>query len=349
MSGQRQNLIPSYFIDVLCRYAVEVGLDPTGLLETIGLDSGLLANSTQSVSLEKGLALWDEELIRSQDPDFGLHFGERVNRLAAGHIVTALLMNCATVGEALDKMTRYQSLSIDLFQTTVRMEKEYVFRVIAPAMENFTPQRHHAEAALCTLAHSLRLLTRDRIKFAEARFMHPRPASIAEHQRIFACPVLFDQPRTELKFPRAVLAWRIPMADAQVLSQLEHLAQSATRSIYQFASWADRVAGQIDRHLQQRKQPTLTAVAQALAISPRQLQNHLRREATTFQTLLDRQREEAARRYLRDNTLTLGDIARQLGFSEQSTFNHAFKRWTGITPTEYRRTLHVPNANARSR
>jgi AraC-like DNA-binding protein len=339
MPEKPRHLIPSYFIDVVCRYAVEIGIDPSGILEAIGLDAARLAGSTLSVPVEQGLALWDEVVSRSHDPDFGLHFGEKVNRLATGHFLTTLLMNCDTVGEALDQMTRYQSLSLDLFQTSVRFEREYAFRVIAPALENFPPQRHQAEAALCTLAHTLRLLTRDQIQFTEARFTHPRPANADEHQRIFACPVLFNQPRTELMFPRAALGWRIPLADAQVLANLEHLAQRIERAIYQGESWADRVACQIDRRLQQHKQPTLKAVAQALAISPRQLQNHLRRESTTFQVLLDRERAEAARSYLRDDTLTLCDIACRLGFSGQSAFNHAFKRWTVVTPTAYRHAL----------
>jgi AraC-like DNA-binding protein len=338
MSRQYRQLVPSYFVDVVCRYAIEAGIDPAGLLEVAELDAGLLANPTLSVPVEKCLALWDEVMIRSKDPDFGLHFGEKVNRLATGHIVTALLMNCATIGEALEKMTRYQNLSVDFFQTSLRSEGEYVFRAIEPATEGVLLHRHHAEAALCVLAHTLRLLTRGRMQFAEAHFIHPRPTDVGEHQRIFACPVLFDQPRTELKFPRAVLAWQIPMADAQVLANLEHLAQRTARAIYQVESWAERVACRIDQLLQQHKRPALKAVAAALAISPRQLQNYLRQESVTFQTLLDRQRQEAALRYLRENTLTLCDIACLLGFSGQSAFNHAFKRWTGVSPSEY---LHI--------
>ncbi len=339
MSKPHRQRVPSYFVDVVGRYAAEAGIDSTGLMNAVGLEAGLLASPTLSVPVEKCLALWNEVMTRSNDPDFGLHFGEKVSRLATGHIITALLMNCATIGEALEKMTRYQSLSIDFFQTSLRSEGKYVFRVIEPATEGAVLHRHHAEAAVCVLAHTLRLLTRSQIQFVEAHFTHPRPANIGEHQRIFACPVLFDQPRTELKFHRAVLAWPIPMADAQMLAHLEHLAQRMEQAIYQVESWADRVACQIDQHLQQHKPPTLKVVAQALALSPRQLQNHLRHESVTFQILLDRQREEAARRYLRENTLTLSDIARQLGFSEQSTFNHAFKRWTGVNPTEYRRAL----------
>ncbi|CAG0935795.1 putative HTH-type transcriptional regulator [Thermoflexales bacterium] len=340
MRRQHGQLTPSYFVDVVCRYAVEAGIDATGSLEAVELEAGLLASPTLSVSVEKCLALWHEVMTRSNDPNFGLHFGEKVNRLATGHIITSLLLNCTTIGEALEKMTRYQSLSTDFFQTSLRREGEYVFRVIEPAVVEGVPlHRHHAEAALCVLAHTLRLLTRGRIQFVEAHFTHPRPTDIGEHQRIFACPSLFDQPRTELKFPRAVLAWPIPMADAQMLANLEHLAQSVERSIYQVESWSDRAACRIEQLLQQHQAPTLKGVAAALAISPRQLQNHLRHESTTFQILLDKQRQEAALSYLRESTSTLYDIACQLGFSGQSAFNHAFRRWLGISPTEYRRAL----------
>jgi AraC-like DNA-binding protein len=335
MNGSHPQLAPSYFVDVVCRYAVEAGIDLTGRLETIGVEADRLASPTLSVPLAKCLALWDEVATRSNDPDFGLHFGEKVNRLATGHLITTLLMNCATIGEALEKMTRYQNLSVDFFRTTVRLEGEQAFRVIEPGLADFTLHRHHAEAALCILTQTLRLLTRGQIQFTAAHFTHPCPAETGEHHRIFACPVLFDQPRTELKFPRAVLAWPIPMADAQLLANLEYLAQQTVRAIYQAESWTDRVGGRIDQHLQHHQAPTLKAVAQTLAISPRQLQNHLRQEAVTFQMLLDKHRQEAALRYLREDTLTRCDIACRLGFSGQSAFNHAFKRWTGMSPSEY--------------
>jgi AraC-like DNA-binding protein len=59
----------------------------------------------------------------------------------------------------------------------------------------------------------------------------------------------------------------------------------------------------------------------------------------TWQQLLDRTREQLARQYLADRTLTLSDIALLLGFSEQSAFNRAFRRWTGLTPAHVRRSV----------
>jgi AraC-like DNA-binding protein len=335
MNGSHRRVAPSYFVDVVCRYAGEAGIDLAGVLEAIGVETDRLTSPTQRIPIETCLALWDEVAARSNDPDFGLHFGEKINQLSPGHLMTTLLMNCATIGEALDKMTCYQSLSLDFFRTAVHVEGNYVCRVIESNVADVALQRHHAEAALCVLTQTLRLLTRGEIQFTAARFTHPRPAAIDEHLRIFACPVLFDRPRTELQFPRAVLAWPIPMADAQLLTQLEDLAQRTLRAIYQPESWSERVACRIDQCLLRHEAPTLTAVAQLLTISPRQLQNHLRQEAVTFQKLLDKQRLAAALRYLRDDTLTLCDIACRLGFSGQSTFNHAFKRWTGLSPSEY--------------
>ena len=74
-------------------------------------------------------------------------------------------------------------------------------------------------------------------------------------------------------------------------------------------------------------------------VSVRTLQRRLDARELTWQQLLDRTREQLAHQYLADRSLTLGDIALLLGFSEQSAFNRAFRRWTGQTPARIRRQL----------
>jgi AraC-like DNA-binding protein len=179
------------------------------------------------------------------------------------------------------------------------------------------------------------MLTQDRIQFVEARFPHPCPADTSEHRRVFGCPVLFGQVHLELLFSRDVLAWRLPMANPQLAKEMEKVIHAMVGERYQPDRWPDRVIHQIAQHLHQGQKPTLLAVARALAISPRQLQYRLKDEATTFQELLDAYRKETALRYLTAGSLSLGEIACLLRFSEQSAFNHAFKRWTGVSPRQY--------------
>jgi AraC-like DNA-binding protein len=76
----------------------------------------------------------------------------------------------------------------------------------------------------------------------------------------------------------------------------------------------------------------MAAVAQQLGMSERSFKRHLAQEDTTFGEILDRLRNNLARRCLEDQHMTLQQIAWLLGYSEIGAFNHAFKRWTGTSP-----------------
>jgi AraC-like DNA-binding protein len=73
-------------------------------------------------------------------------------------------------------------------------------------------------------------------------------------------------------------------------------------------------------------------------MSPRTLQRRLAGEGILFNDVLDQMRLHAAKTYLAKRDVAGAEVAFLLGFAEQSSFNHAFKRWTGQTPTEYRRS-----------
>jgi AraC-like DNA-binding protein len=72
-------------------------------------------------------------------------------------------------------------------------------------------------------------------------------------------------------------------------------------------------------------------------MSPRTLQRRLRDHGLCYADLLDSTRASAAKNYLSDRGISVAEVAYLLGFSEQSSFNHAFKRWTGQAPNEFRK------------
>jgi AraC-like DNA-binding protein len=80
----------------------------------------------------------------------------------------------------------------------------------------------------------------------------------------------------------------------------------------------------------------IQSVARALAISTRSLQRRLAAAGVAYQDLLDQTRREAATRYLRVATFSIGEVAYLLGYSEAAAFHRAFKRWTGMGPQEFR-------------
>jgi AraC-like DNA-binding protein len=83
--------------------------------------------------------------------------------------------------------------------------------------------------------------------------------------------------------------------------------------------------------------PSLGEVGKRLAVGPRTLQRRLREHGLEFKALVDDTRRRFALTYLRDRGSTLAEIAYLLGYSEVSAFNRAFRRWTGATPSDYRR------------
>jgi AraC-like DNA-binding protein len=78
-------------------------------------------------------------------------------------------------------------------------------------------------------------------------------------------------------------------------------------------------------------------VSGRLGVGPRTLQRRLKQHGPAFKELVDDTRRQFGLRYLRDPKSTLTDISYLLGYSEVSAFNRAFRRWTGSTPTDYRR------------
>ncbi len=242
----------------------------------------------------------------------------------------------------MEKLCRYHGLSTDWVRLHLRVQDGHAHYAWEPVSAGIPLQRHHSEVVLCGLALLLRRLSQGQVRLAEARFSHPRPADTAEHERLFRCRVTFDQERDELVIRQEDLELPIFLANREVLDRLEGLAEEMLRRLALPESWSERVTHGIGQALLRGDRPLLDAVAAGLAISPRHLQNKLRDEGTSYRALLDGLRREAAVEYLRRGQMPIVDVAFILGFSEQSAFNHAFKRWTGTSPQQYRERGRSP-------
>jgi AraC-like DNA-binding protein len=85
--------------------------------------------------------------------------------------------------------------------------------------------------------------------------------------------------------------------------------------------------------------PDIHLAAEIAGLSVRTLQRHLNSRGLTYRELIDQLRFESAIRLIGDDSMTLIDIARQVGYSDSAHFNRAFRRWTGTSPSQYR-SLH---------
>jgi AraC-like DNA-binding protein len=170
----------------------------------------------------------------------------------------------------------------------------------------------------------------------EAAFQHPAPANAARYQQVLRCPVHFNQPEVRLVVRRELFDRPLRRPDPGLFQYLEQHAQTLDARLAERRSLSDQVRERLLGGLREGE-PQQVGVARLLGMSERTLQRRLRDEGTTFAALLDDVRAEAARMYLRDPRLAVFEVAFLLGFSEASAFNRAFRRWTGSSPSDFRK------------
>jgi AraC-like DNA-binding protein len=331
-----KSFIAPNMIHALMEYASSTGIDLINSRKAAQLKAKINANPEARLPASQFYALWSDIASQSRDPHFGLHFAERTRAKSHGDVLSAVMFNCPSVGSALEKLTRYHALTTDLIQIKIHTDEQLARCAWESDRGGFPIDRHISEAVICWLFFTIKTLGAEKITFEEIRFQHPRPMDTTEHQRIFACPVTFEQSRNEVVFRRMSLNLHIPLANPRLLEPLEAIIQAQLDELYPPDTWSEQVSQAITKLILQGQKPNLSFVAKMLAISTRQLQNKLKAEGCTYRALLDQTRKEMALGYLKEPGINIYDTAFLLGFADQSAFNHAFKRWTGVTPTTFR-------------
>ncbi len=169
----------------------------------------------------------------------------------------------------------------------------------------------------------------------EVHFRHPGPALTEDHETYFACPVYFQSDRDALLFSRDSLEVPNKLGDPGIVSFFDSHLDAELGQLSDESALGRRVKNQLSSSLSEGV-PTISDVAGQLAMSGRTLQRKLAEHGYSFQSLVDEARRELAERLLAHSAHSLADIAFLTGFSEQSSFNRAFKRWAGQTPRSFR-------------
>ena len=123
---------------------------------------------------------------------------------------------------------------------------------------------------------------------------------------------------------------------------LQHAPANLLVRYRESSSTTERIRRILRGHLA-GEMPSLEDIGRALAMTPQTLRRRLREEGQGYRGIKEGLRRDAAIEYLARPELTLPEIAERLGFSESSTFQRAFKQWTGVAPGEYRQA-HIARA-----
>jgi AraC-like DNA-binding protein len=313
------------------------GLSAVGLCAAAGIDVPREAAPDARLPAENYLRLWMAIMEKLDDPAFPLRVAE-VTDTASLDVLGFAVTTSSTFGDALDRVQRYLPImtSASGWELThsgsdarLALVREAVWRPEHRLVDEF---------ALANMVVLSRALTRTRWIPTEVRFRHAEPADVTAQHALFGAPLRFDCRRSELRFPSDLLALPLVKADSAMARFFDRYIEGILQRTYPARSIVHSLKPAILQGLSSGDH-SLERAAKSLSVSGRTLRRRLLEEGVVFRRVLDEVRCDLAKRHLEERRLTLGEIAFVLGYSDAAPFHRAFRRWTHMTPEEYRATI----------
>ncbi|HNJ85490.1 MAG TPA: AraC family transcriptional regulator [Agitococcus sp.] len=297
------------------------------------LDEAILQYGQQArIPLHLWADLLERISVAVNDTALGLAIGKRIAPRHVG-VLGYLVLSCQNLGEALNRFARYQRLVYDVNPFSVHVDERGM--ELRWGVEYGKPGALIDETSIAALTSFLHILTSQPLHPTYVSFVNPKPQNLQIYLDYFQCPVDFDKEFTCVRLPLEYLSTPLLHSDQTLLDLLSQQAEALLGVLPKADVFEEKLKNVIVQSLHEGE-PTLPVVASYLALSSRTLQRRLQERGLVFQDILENTRRELAIRYLQDKTLSLTDIALLLGYSEQSAFNRAFKRWYNEPPKSYR-------------
>ncbi len=317
------------------------GLDPEALLREVGISPSLLETRQARVSTAQYGALWRSIAQALDDEFFGLD--SRRMKLGSFAMLCRAVVHCGTLDQALRRALRFYGLLLDEFGATLSRRGDTA-KLALDDRTPHAPQRVFAHEALLIMLYGLACwLIGRRIPILRAEFAYPQPAHSAEYRIMYSSQLSFDQPHTSIAFDAEYLEQPVIQDEQSVKEFLRIIPENILVKYKNTRSLTARIRRRLRQTLPDEL-PDFEVLAHELHTTSATLRRRLHEEGESYQSIKDQLRRDVAITYLSDSDRSVTDIALELGFAEPSAFHRAFKKWTGASPGEYRRSLTAPAA-----
>ncbi|MDD5435781.1 MAG: AraC family transcriptional regulator [Nitrospira sp.] len=335
-STDRLNIKRSiYSTRILAEYAKKFNIPAEVLLYNSKLSPGDLTDPEMFITPEEELKIFRRAISLIPDPKIGLEIGKLHNVSAMSRVAIPAIF-CDTFLDAINIMFRY----IDLTQTYCQYELTVKDNLAVMSCEElivfgdlrrFLCERDLVSAyTLCCNALGAPLILK------EITLTYPRPEYAEAYQDIFNCPITFNADKYQAIFDKNYLTARLPLANALTKDTYEKDCKRAYARLHEQKSTLDRI--QQELLFPYEEPPCFDKLARRLNMSTRTLRRHLAAEGISYKNLLNDIRKKKALELISSTNMPIEGIATELGYKDVANFYHAFRNWTGTTPSSYRKT-----------
>jgi len=303
------------------------------VLTAAGIDPDLFADPDNLITYAARDRLFRQCVSRTGCQHFGLLVGQRMNLKALG-LVGLLMRTSPNAGRALVSIVNLLHLHSQGAVMALRVDEDVAMLTYDAFEPGLEATDQTGAGAVAMMLNVMRTLCGPDFRPIEASFGHRRPADIEPFRKFFKVPLYFDAEHYALVFSRDWLDVRPPGADDE-LQQLLQKQVDVLESRYSLA-FPDQVR-QVLRSALVTGYFSESEIAALFSMHSHTFRRRLDASATSFHELVDECRFEMAREMLLNTSLSVSEISASMGYSRASSFIRAFRRWSGVTPGEWRK------------
>lgn len=342
----KQPTIPSSYVRHLLSQVKEQGYDVGELLSYVGIDAAGL-DEENAIPADLFSALYQRVMYIAQDEYFGMI---SVGKVPTGtfRMMCLSIIHSRTLGEAITRASdfheicrgarikpdlvrggRYAKVSFAALDSNSQEESEAFFNSQSPAETTTSLSMWH---------HFISWLIGERVILKAAYFQFSDEEALAHSRRRFRAEVKFKQHDTAMVFPSRYLEYPVVQNETTLQAFLKTAPYQLLVMVgSEDSTLREQVVAMIGRDFSLAS-PSAEQVAKTLNMSVSTLRRRLLEESTTYQKIKDECRRDSAINYMNSPELSINDVAGLMGFDEPSAFFRSFKRWTEMTPGEYRQS-----------
>ena len=318
------------------RFMEDLGFSAAQCLEGTGIDAPALftAEAIPQFSLEQEFRFHRNLLQLTGDPLLGLKIGRAYSLQSYGLFGYAFL-SAPTLRQALILASNYGPLSFTLFKIDLLVEGRTAIVSFSRQLE--IPEDlldYYVDRDLAAVAHAGETELADQFTLLKVALIQSEERNREVYEENFGCPVIFNAPRAEMHVSALDLDAPMPQRDTEASGLLQQQCKLLLARMSQGSGFIEQV-----RQLIVSRPgyfPDIDYIAEKLGMTSRNLRRKLSAEGSSYQAILDEVRYQLAREYLGTSNMSLEEISVLLGYSTPGNFSHAFKRWHGSSPRQFR-------------
>jgi AraC-like DNA-binding protein len=323
-------LVRSAILTDYLEVARSVGLDPFGMLVSVGLSQRCLQDPDVKVPEDAVRELLEASAAAAGIDDFGLRMAEKRALSNLGPLAL-LIRDQPTVRQALEAWNQYRKLHTDSVSLRIEESDDEAIVSLVALVDTPAPRRQTAELAVGVLYRTMRMFLGDGWK-PRVCFAHCAPPNCESHRRVFGTRVEFNRDFSGIVCRSTDLDAPIAAADPAMARYAQQYVDSIARAEETFS---DRVRDLVFKMLSSGN-CRMDRIAQHLGLDRRTVHRRLAEERTSFSAIVDAARIELVNRYIENRERPSCAVAEMLGFSDASAFSRWFKRRFGCSVSAWK-------------